>query len=237
MTKEREREKWWLWLDGKRGSAMNMALDETLLLWAVRIGKPLLRFYDWEKPAITIGYTQDYDSAVQDGMDVVRRPTGGGVVYHGEDLTYTFAMPPDHSICSLDRMESYHFFHRPLLEALAVFGVEGQLSESSREVIDRATMKCFVTPTRYDVLTGDAKFAGSAQRRTRDGLLHQGSVALKEVDVSREGLIAEYPKALAKSVDIEFSEFTPGDDFLSFASDLADRKYGTEAWNRFREQP
>ena len=72
------REIWHLWQDGAHEPAFNMAMDEALLQAVRRRGQPLLRFYGWATPAVTIGYVQRY-SAAPGGVAVVRRPTGGGV--------------------------------------------------------------------------------------------------------------------------------------------------------------
>jgi len=228
-------EKWFLWMDAAHGAALNMALDDTLLADAAALGSPLLRFYTWEKPAVSIGYVQDYAAAPASGYEVVRRSTGGGVVFHDVDLTYSAVIPPGHWIEKLDRMESYHVFHRGIVRAMALLGLEAALAPSAAEAPDRATMRCFASPTRYDVLgSGGSKLAGAAQRRTKFGILHQGSVSLqpsggdwdKLANALRDGLAAELPA--------QFEAFAPTDAFMAKAQQLASEKFSSDAWNKLR---
>ena len=73
-------ELWDFWQDGQHSPAFNMAADEVLLETACSRGRPLLRFYEWDRKAVSLGYVQSL-SAAPAGYAVVRRPTGGGVVY------------------------------------------------------------------------------------------------------------------------------------------------------------
>ena len=85
-------EPWDFWIDGAHDPAFNMAADEALMLSAPLRGRPLLRFYEWDRPAVSIGYVQTI-AAAPEGYAAVRRPTGGGVVYHDYDFTYETIMP------------------------------------------------------------------------------------------------------------------------------------------------
>ena len=99
-------EPWDVWIDGAHDPALNMAADEALLLSAPWRGRPLLRFYEWDRPAVSIGYVQTI-AAAPEGYAAVRRPTGGGVVYHDFDFTYTVMFPAGHWLCDVDRVASY----------------------------------------------------------------------------------------------------------------------------------
>ena len=110
-------EAWDLWLDGPHPPAFNMAADEALLLGAPDRRRPLLRLYAWDRPAVSIGYIQRLDAAPP-GFAVVRRPTGGGVVYHDHDVTYTAVFPPDHPLNQLDRLKSYDDLNRAVQNGL-----------------------------------------------------------------------------------------------------------------------
>ncbi|MFA7230253.1 MAG: biotin/lipoate A/B protein ligase family protein [Victivallaceae bacterium] len=226
--------KWFLWLDEKRSPYLNMSIDELLLTDSASTGAPVVRFYGWDRPAVSIGYVQSYDAAPHHTHTVVRRPTGGGVVYHNHDLTYTVVIPAGHQICELDRTESYHVFHRAIQCALGEFGVQASLSSSESAPVDRATMQCFVTPTRYDVVGNGKKYAGAAQRRTRDGILHQGSIDLAVADGNRELLIEKLITALQTQFAIEFIEFNVSKSLFDRATALAGTKYSTEEWNKHK---
>ena len=232
MTANKE---WLLWLDISRDPYMNMSIDELLLLHIAEFGAPVVRIYGWDRKSVSIGYVQDYEAAPREGYAIVRRMTGGGVVFHDKDLTYTVVIPAGHPICALDRVESYHVFHRAVKAALAGFGLEAELSTSEGGAVDRATMQCFVTPTRYDVLCGGRKYAGAAQRRTHDGILHQGSIDLKASGGDSVILTEKLVKALEKQFEIGFIEFKVSKVFLHDAETLAGIKYSTEQWNRFKK--
>ncbi|MDD3118862.1 MAG: hypothetical protein PHQ27_06770 [Victivallales bacterium] len=225
------KEEWRLWRDGSRSPYDNMAIDELLLQQATTIGTPVVRIYDWDRPAVSIGYVQKYDAAPQQDYTIVRRPPGGGVVFHDVDLTYTVVVPAGHAICRLDRMESYHVFHRAILRLLDHFGHHGQLAQNECGPVDRATMQCFTTPTRYDVLCGQTKYAGAAQRRTRDGILHQGSIAVTAADGDKTALAANLADGLAAELGIVWQEFTPSDSFMATAVRLGKDKYARPEWN------
>lgn len=225
------KEKWFLWRDGLRDPYMNMALDELLLDGIMETGRPLVRIYGWDRPSVSIGYVQKFRAAPREGHAVVRRPTGGGVVFHGSDLTYTVVVPEGHLIAGFDRMESYHVFHRVVLRMLKASGRTGSLSSTEHPVPDRATMRCFETPTRYDVMSGGKKYAGAAQRRTKDGVLHQGSISLSEADGDAAAVSSALVRAFEEELAVEFDEFAPHAALLEAARSLAESKYSTDAWN------
>lgn len=230
-TENRNHENWYLWKDSARSPFFNMAADECLLENSEDIAVPLLRIYGWDRPSVSIGYTQDYNAAPHREYTVVRRPTGGGIVYHDKDLTYTITIPFRHRILSLDRIESYHVFHRAVLRALAAFGHRGVLSDKSAPAFDRATMQCFVTPTRYDIVCDSRKYAGSAQRRTKKGILHQGSILLEaaggNMDLLAEGLVS----AFEEEFNISFMPFAPGAEFFRRIEALENGKFSRAEWN------
>ncbi len=155
--------------------AWNMALDEALLMHAGSRGTPLLRFYGWTEGAATFGYSQRYAVVERQTMlrPLIRRPTGGGLVPHDRDWTYSFSVPPGHPWHGLRAPESYEAIHRWIQLAFARMGVVTELAECARS---EAPGQCFVGHERSDVLWGGRKIAGAAQRRNRQGLLIQGSV-------------------------------------------------------------
>lgn len=230
-----EKAVWWLWRDVGRAAAENMGVDEALHENSGALGGvPLLRCYGWSRPSVSIGYVQTFSAAPADGYDVVRRPTGGGVVFHDVDITYTVVVPSGHWIEKLDRVESYHVFHRAVLRALARLGVGAKLADAVMEPVDRATMRCFASPTRYDVLNESGKLAGAAQRRSRGGILHQGSISLKAAAGDRLKLQETLVWAFEQEFNISFSDFTPSPETLERADHLAKSKYSTAEWNKSR---
>ena len=139
------------------------------------MSKPVLRFYEWNEPAATFGYFQKY--ADVEGMTplrpLIRRPTGGGLVPHDADWTYSLIFPPADPWYALRAVESYERAHRWVQAAFAQAGVAADLASAVRP---EGPGQCFIGAERFDLLWRGRKIAGAAQRRNRDGLLIQGSV-------------------------------------------------------------
>ena len=121
---------------GKCGPAFNMALDEALLEAMPRLQKPFLRFYGWTEPAATFGYFQKYADVERATLlrPLIRRPTGGGIVPHDVDWTYSLAFPQDHEWHSVKAQESYRRVHEWLSLAFAQLKIETQLAPSCRDL-------------------------------------------------------------------------------------------------------
>ncbi|HXR48857.1 MAG TPA: hypothetical protein VN784_15590 [Candidatus Limnocylindrales bacterium] len=174
----------WLLLDsGKCGPAFNMALDEALLEAVGRLGRPVLRFYGWTEPAATFGYFQKYADVERATLlrPLIRRPTGGGIVPHDADWTYSLAFPPNHEWHSLKAEESYRRVHEWIQSAFTKLKIETELALSCRHSspVTRHPphpAACFVGHVKSDLLRRGKKIAGAAQRRNQLGLLIQGSV-------------------------------------------------------------
>jgi len=152
-----------------------MAFDEALLEAAPTLGHPLLRFYEWTERAATFGYSQRYAEITRltPLRPLVRRPTGGGLVPHDGDFTYTLVVPPTHEWYGLRARESYRRMHDWVRRAFNRLGWRTDLAAVHQA---RAPGQCFVGAEQFDVLWEGSKIAGAAQRRTRSGLLIQGSV-------------------------------------------------------------
>lgn len=202
-------------------AALNMAIDEVLLRTA---GEPLLRVYRWARPAISCGYFEKFLELprAKPGLEVVRRWTGGGVVQHGEDFTYTLVVPADHPFARLSAATAYREIHGRLALVLRSGGVETTLAAAARP---RISSGCFENPAAADVLAGSRKIAGAAQRRTRWGLLHQGSI--QGVAIGEE-FSARLAGAFAHDVT---TQTLSGSELVSAAA-LAATKYATDAWLR-----
>jgi len=192
-----------------------MQIDVELLKNASKTNSVVLRFYEWDRASVSIGFIQK-KSIVPNGdkYTIVNRPTGGGVVFHDNDFTYSVIVPSNHFIAALDRVESYHAIHRAILRAFAELGLDGYLATGDFPKSDRATMQCFITPTKYDLLCRDGdgvlrKFAGSAQRRTRNGLLHQGSIVMKSSNNDRELMRETLKNAFQQEFSIKLVDFYP----------------------------
>ena len=166
----------WLRLEsGANTPAYNMALDEALLENAATLGQPVLRFYDWTEPCATFGYSQKI-AVIETATDLrplIRRCTGGGLVPHDGDWTYSLIFPPDHEWALLTATESYRRTHKLLQAAFEKIGVETELAKSCRRP---KPGESFEGHELHDLLWNGKKIAGAAQRRNGHGLLIQGSV-------------------------------------------------------------
>lgn len=204
------------------GAAVNMAVDEVLLTRATR---PILRIYGWEKPAVTFGYFERWEPVARayPGREWVRRWTGGGIVPHGEDWTYSLIVPRGEPFAGEAPAESYRVIHEVLGVAMREAGVAA--ATVTPQAAPKISQACFENPAQYDVLAAGHKIAGAAQRRSRFGMLHQGSVQGVAIP---EAFAERLAAALADAV-------TPralGAEELDEARALAQAKYATEAWNR-----
>lgn len=202
-------------------AAVNMAIDELLL---ENLSRPILRLYRWAEPAVSFGYFTPIQEVepLWPGRQLVRRWTGGGVVPHGEDFTYTLLCPLGIPLTALSPLESYRVIHEAVAQAVAADRPDVALAGPPAPKISHA---CFENAAQFDILAGDQKIAGAAQRRTRRGLLHQGSIQL-------EGLDAAFGRTLAESLSDGIQWQALPEDLLSAAEHLAASKYGTEAWLR-----
>ncbi len=166
----------WLWLDsGANTPAYNMAMDEALLETTATLSHPVLRFYGWSEPCATFGYSQKIAAieAATKLRPLIRRCTGGGLVPHDNDWTYSLIFPPDHEWAVVAATESYRRTHVLLQAAFGKIGVETELAKSCRRP---KPGECFEGHELHDLLWNGKKIAGAAQRRNRHGLLIQGSV-------------------------------------------------------------
>jgi len=165
-----------LWIDPvKRPGPEAMAVDEWLLETAT---EPVLRVYGWDGDWASVGYFGKITEArtAIPGVCWVRRWTGGGMVDHRADWTYTLVLPHSEKLANERGAESYRRIHAALAEALVAEGIDVRLS-TGEEVTGSAL--CFENPVNHDLVgRGGVKLAGAGQRRTRHGLLHQGSAAL-----------------------------------------------------------
>ena len=166
---------WLLLNSGPCPAAYNMALDEALLEAMPRFQQPVLRFYGWTEPAASFGYFQKYAEVDRATWlrPLVRRPTGGGIVPHEADWTYSLAFPAGGEWHALRAEESYRRVHEWIQAAFAKLKVETELAPGCKK---SAPGQCFAGYEKSDVLWREQKIAGAAQRRNKLGLLIQGSV-------------------------------------------------------------
>src|SRR6266436_2426024 len=204
-------------------AAMNMAIDETLLEYAA---VPSIRFYRWHSPALSFGYFGKFAhvACYAGERDLVRRWTGGGIVFHGKDLTYSIVIPASDAVFTEPTMFIYERTHRALCDGLRKNGQPAVVAAGAdRGRVTRVndpTYRCFENPVRADVMIDGRKVAGAAQRRTRRALLQQGSIQSSNLE---SGLAQRFIQALSA----HYSERKLDEEILNRARELAEQKYST----------
>jgi len=214
-------------------AAFNMALDEALLDAMPRLGQAVLRFYNWTEPAASFGYFQKY-SDVENWTPLrplIRRPTGGGIVPHNADWTYSLVWPAHHFWYGLAAIESYRRVHEWIRTAFARLDV---VTELALHQVKTAPGQCFAGFERFDLLWRGRKIAGAAQRRTRQGLLIQGSVQPPVANVGR----ADWQQAMLDSAEtaesVCWTEFQFDAALTGRVDHLIREKYSQTSYNRKR---
>ena len=200
---------------------LNMAIDEILLTTA---SAPILRVYQWSRPSVSFGYFSKHAevAAQWPTRDPVRRWTGGGIVLHGEDITYSLIVPKPHPFAGGRAGESYRAVHECLAGWMKNRGLRVSLTDGAVKQSD----ECFANPAPHDIVAGEQKVSGAAQRRTRAGLLHQGSIQPIPAGFREE----------AKTLSSAFAEKVQPQELratqLRAAEALAAEKYATAEWLR-----
>jgi lipoate-protein ligase A len=182
-----------IWWDPAADGPTNMAADECLAAEAERRGSLLMRFYDWSATTVSLGGFQKIEDARQvreiSGIPVVRRPSGGGAIVHGSDLTYAAAVPKDHPLGASPQI-LYDALHGAMVEALAARGIDAQPHPAGRPGVpetDSSSSRffCFDRRSAGDLVMASptagtcCKVMGSAQRRLAGVVLQHGSLLLQ----------------------------------------------------------
>lgn len=248
---------------------MNMALDEAAVASVAAGADPIVRVYRWDPSTLSLGYNQaagtvDWARCAGEGIQVTRRPTGGGGIYHDRwgDISYSIVVPAE--AVSGDLLESYHTLCTPVLDALDDLGVAADYSETERKGLYGPACYLREIHPAHDIVVGDRKLSGNAQYRTREVVVQHGSItyestpsahlgvfsdpgvtpdafvdrvaSLREFGVeSRETAVSALETALREFVDAEPGTWEPAE--LRRARLLAERKYRSEEWVRTGTEP
>ena len=214
-----------VWIDPvARGGPEQMACDEALL---GEVHGPVLRVFRWSEPWVSAGYFTPWRdaTATRPDLPVCRRWTGGGVVVHEKDFTFSLVAPRSEVWARLRPDESYRILHLALAEAMRAAGIDAAVFDGG----SAGEAECFAGPVRHDVVSGKTKIAGGAQRRTKRGLLHQGSI-------QSAGLGPDFAAVLAAHLAVENIPWSEPSGLEETISALASGKYGRDDFLR-RERP
>ena len=159
-----------------------MAIDEAILSAQKEKPKPTLRFYDWTKPAFSFGYFQniaaevDVETCRSEGIELVKRMTGGGTVVHGWDVTYTLILP--RHIGEVGVSEMYQLIGKSLVNAFEKLGIPAKCYSPTANRTGSPENICLTNPAENDVMCNGKKLAGVSVRRNRNGMMFQGYISL-----------------------------------------------------------
>lgn len=179
----------WTIIDSGLASAKkNMEMDAKFLEELnASSTSPILHLYDWESPSATYGhFIQPYDHLSDKiSLELAKRPTGGGVIFHTHDWAFSMLVPASHEAFSMNTLDNYAFVNNLLIDVIGRFlGKKEGLSllPACAERDKCVGHFCMAKPTKYDVMSEGKKVCGGAQRRTKNGFLHQGTISLSLPD-------------------------------------------------------
>jgi lipoate-protein ligase A len=240
-------------IDQPADGAWNMALDEALLQAAEKEGIATLRSYQWNEPTLSLGYFQSHADRrlhpASENCPLVRRSTGGGAILHDHELTYSIILPLVDGV-QLHSQWLYSAVHESLIETLADFGIPASkcIAQASHPASSAAEpFLCFQRHTPGDVLVGEHKIAGSAQRRRRCAILQHGSILLAKsaaapelqgiieltgIHLSAHQLQAKWQPRLAAALELELDEAAHHSaGLLTAAAAISREKFTATSWN------
>lgn len=209
--------------EGGCDGPMQMALDEVLLR---SVKRPTLRIYRWSGPCVTFGYFQPLEAVRQSypgipSVSLVRRWTGGGMVEHGKDLTFSLMIPMGNSAASTPPASFYSELHRHIAGWLS--GVVSSEVRLAGEGDIKSGPLCFTAPAGNDILMSGQKILGGAQRRSAGALLYQGSL-------QGMGGIPLDSMAMARSLSGSVEKRSLEKQFMDESNLLAEKKYRSPKW-------
>jgi lipoate-protein ligase A len=179
--------------DQPRSGQWNMALDQAIAD-AVSVGDvpATLRFYGWEPACLSLGRRQPLDGVdlaccATDGIDVVRRPTGGLAILHADELTYSVALPGDDPRATGAVLDAYRTLSAGLVVGLRLLGADASMNPEDPLGVHNGSAACFEVPSAYEIVAGGRKLMGSAQTKSQGRVLQHGSLPLVG-DIARVAL-------------------------------------------------
>ncbi|SYX08840.1 Octanoyltransferase LipM,Lipoate-protein ligase A,Biotin/lipoate A/B protein ligase family [Chlamydia poikilotherma] len=194
---------------GKGSSEAHMARDKYLLEHLKR-GEAILHLYEWgSQYPLTYGYFMRPEKFLIDnradlGMDAAIRPTGGGFVFHHGDYAFSLLMSSEHPMYAPTVLENYYTVNQVVLQVLnKVFRIKGTLSFDEDTHHPQTSNFCMAKASKYDVLMGDKKVGGAAQRTVKQGFLHQGSIFLSgsSLEFYRKFLLPEVIDVIVPAIE------------------------------------
>lgn len=179
---------WEIFDSGKRSAQENMQIDAELLARLDQYQRPILHFYEWETASATYGYFTDparfldLKAAADLGLALAKRSTGGGIIFHLWDMAFSVLVPAHCPEFSANTLENYALINQAVLAAVEAFladrGGSSLIVDDFQSEDVHCNHFCMAKPTKYDVIRNGRKMVGAAQRKTKLGFLHQGTISL-----------------------------------------------------------
>lgn len=208
-----------------------MACDEVLC--ELMPAKYIIRFFNWKGNGITFGFSQRFRDVV-DLIDdhkkkypITRRPTGGGVVIHEDDLTFSLIF---YSPGEFNPKRTYDMLHKAIYDEYKMNGFNLTiLNDKSNYSINNPTMECFKRPVEMDLMIGEKKVLGGALRKFSDYMLYQASLQISNAryDFIHKSFIIEAFKKLFK---LDYIIFDVDDEFMKKIGNKKNEKYANKDW-------
>ena len=245
-----------------------MAIDEALLRsFDPALSLPVLRLYGWNPPALSLGRFQkaaevlDLVRCLADAVTVVRRVTGGGVIYHADELTYSLVCSPDQIPATTSIKDSFRVLTGFLLAFYKRLGVDAAYAadaapEGTR--LGERTAFCFAGKESFDILAGGRKIGGNAQRRLKGVIFQHGSIPLHNraltgltylrdqdpeqargaaslteygVSADRDSLLLEMAAAFSDYFGTDLESAALSEPEKADMMTLITNRYSTDSWN------
>ena len=223
-------------VDVARRATSNMAIDEILMLSQNAGGSlPTLRFYLWDHPTYSLGYFQNVEEVkrrfhcLEKDIHVVRRITGGGMVLHGEDLTFSLCLADPNKFFSADLKESYLKVNEALLAGLKPIDPDLDYADCKTVPSGRGNREsiCFEKLSCYDLLLRGKKVVGASQRRQGRSILHQSTIFF---DQDKKSLVNQIMKGFEAKWDVYFEEIPLREEELKRADEKENERFGSAEW-------
>lgn len=223
---------WRFLYTGYNNAFFNMAVDEVLMNLCEQNCEPILRIYSWEPCAVSLGYFQKLEKAVnideckRQNIDIVRRLTGGRAVIHHNEITYSVIIPQSYEEMPPSIAGSYKFLCEGIIAGLKNIGIEASLDSGKRKQPIKGSAVCFDSPSMNEIVHEGKKLVGSAQVRKNQILLQHGSIPIS--------IEPEKYKSLLKYSSERVRDLITGrlKDNVGSLSDILDKKYSLEELGR-----
>ncbi|MFA5093231.1 MAG: lipoate--protein ligase family protein [Candidatus Omnitrophota bacterium] len=195
-------------LSGESSAVENMAQDEKIFNQYLIDGIGVFRVYRWQKPAFTYGFSQDpheqidLDKCCKDGVEVAKRITGGGVLFHHDEITYSFVCRKSDVGQLPTELVNYRNVCKFLIKFYESLGLNPKFAQEMESFNQRsvAHQLCSAANEKYDIVIGDKKIGGNAQKRSREVIFQHGAIPCSiNWDFVRQYVYA-LPKDIAEHV-------------------------------------